>query len=426
MNQPMGITRRDCVRYIAASATLGCAADHVARAEEAVTRSGEPVQKQVAAVMTVYHKWSHPDVILGKIFEGWKQDGGPGSALQVVSMYVDQPVPNDLAQKMSAKYNVPIFDTIEKTVTVGGDRIPIDGVISLGEGGNYSANEKEQDLFPRRRFFEEITDTFVKCDRVVPVFNDKHLGPVWSDAKWMYDRALQLNIPFMAGSSLPVTFRTPEISVPMGCQIEGAVAIGYSKLDAYGCHTLESLQCLVERREGGETGVRWVQCLQGEAMWNAVDQGLVRKDLITAALSAIPSDKKGPPAMRANPQAALFLFQYNDGLLGSVFMLPDTAGAISVALKIKGQPQPLATWFEERKEPSFPHFAYLMKAIERFIHSGRPSYPVERTLLISGILDRALTSRHQDQRRLMTPELAIRYQPINYPHAPLPDLYAGV
>ena len=221
MNQPMGITRRDCVRYIAASATLGCAADRVAHAEEAVTRSGEPVQKQVAAVMTVYHKWSHPDVILGKIFEGWKQDGGPGSALQVVSMYVDQPVPNDLAQKMSAKHNVPIFDTIEKTVTVGGDRIPIDGVISLGEGGNYSANEKEQDLFPRRRFFEEITDTFVKCDRVVPVFNDKHLGPVWSDAKWMYDRALQLNIPFMAGSSLPVTFRTPEISVPIGCQIEG-------------------------------------------------------------------------------------------------------------------------------------------------------------------------------------------------------------
>ena len=206
----------------------------------------------------------------------------------------------------------------------------------------------------------------------------------------------------------------------------GAVAIGYSRLDSYGCHTLESLQCLVERRKGGETGVRWVQCLQGEAIWNAVDQGLVRKDLIAAALSAIPSDKKTPLAMRENPQAALFLFQYNDGLLGSVLMLLGTAEAISVALKIKGQPQPLASWFEERREPNVPHFAYLLKAIERFIHAGRPSYPVERTLLISGILDRALTSRYEEQRRLMTPELAIHYQPTNYPHAPQPDLYTDV
>lgn len=402
----------------AAATALGTALARPAAA--ALSRKVAP--KSVAAVITVYEKGLHGDVLIGKILEGWKQDGGSGPDLKLASMYVEQFTGKDLARAMSKKYKVPIFDTIEKAVTVGGKSIPVDGVISVGEHGNYPWNEKEQHLYPRRRFFEEITQAFEKYDRVVPVFNDKHLGPVWEDAKWMYDRAQKMKVPLMAGSSLPLTFRSPEINVPMGSEIEGAVGIGYSGLDIYGAHALECFQALVERRRGAETGVKWVQCLQGDAMWKAADSGLVRKDLLAAAFAALAVTPQQQGELRKDRESALFLFQYADGLLGSVFMLPNSVGGTAVALKLKGKQSLLATRFEERTEPSYPHFAYLLKAIERMIHTGRVTYPVERTLLTSGILDRALTSRFQKHEKLLTPELAIRYRPVDYPHAPRPDL----
>lgn len=408
------VSRRDWLASAVATTVWGCIPKSTA------ADTAKPVKpKSVAAVVTAYAKGLHADVLLGKILEGWKQDGGAGPALRLASMYVEQFSELDLARLMSKKYGVPIFDTIEKAVTVGSKQIPVDGVISIGEHGNYPYNDKEQHLYPRRRFFEEITDTFRKYGRVVPVFNDKHPGPVWSDAKWMYDRALEMKVPFMAGSSLAVTFRDPDISVPMGCEIEAAVGIGYSDLDVYGIHALEAFQCLVERRRGAETGVKWVQYFEGNAIWNCLDEGLISKQVFEAALAHAQCP---PTGVRQNEQAAVFLFQYNDGLIGAVFMLRGFAGATSVGLKLKGESRILATRFEERSEPYYPHFAYLLKGIERMIHTGRPSYPVERTILTAGILDRALTSRVEKQVKLLTPELALRYQPVDYPHAPLPEL----
>lgn len=382
--------------------------------------------RRVAAICTVYRHNSHADVIVGKVLEGWKQDGGPGPALEIASLYVDQFPDGDLSRPLAEKHGVPMFESIADALTLGGRAIAVDGVLSIGEHGDYPWSEKGQHLYPRRRFFEEITDTFERQGRVVPVFNDKHLSTVWEDARWMYERAKSRGIPLMAGSSIPVSFRRPDVSIPMNCEIEAVVGIGYSGLDAYGFHALEFLQCFVERRARAETGVEWVQCLQGDAMWKSLEEDLMRRDLFEAALTAVPRQEDRDPRHLEGDDVALLLFQYRDGVLGALFMLSGLAQGIGVAVQVKGQPVPVACYAEERPEPRYPHFAYLLKGIERMMHTGVPSYPVERTLLTGGILDRVLTSRADGHRRLETPELAIRYQPVDYPHAPHIDLLQPV
>ena len=408
------INRRACLRLAASFPVAASVRDPDSDRQHAAAAPAPMPTKSVAAAVTIYRAGSHADVILGKILEGWKQDGGKGPALKLAGVYIDQ-FPNDeMGRAICAKYGVPIFDSIEKAITLGQDRIAVDGVISIGEHGDYPLNDFEQQLYPRRRFFAEIADTFRKHGRVIPVFNDKHLGPVWDDAIWMYQRARQDQIPLMAGSSMPVGYRRHEIDLPMGSPIEAAVGVGYSGLDIYGIHALELYQYHVERRLGAEQGVRTVRTLRGDAIWDQVDSGDVPADLLDAALATISnSDHRD---IRQDETATLFTFEYIDGFRGSLLMVNRISGT-SVALRVKGQDRPLATAFDERTQPRHPHFAYLLKAIERMIHTGHPTYPVERTLLTGGILDAALHSLAEGGVELRTPHLAIPYRPVDYPYA---------
>ena len=441
------ISRRDCLRMATGSLVTGTLATELKlpglSAPDQSPAAANIRPRSVAAVVTIYRPNSHADVILTKILEGWKHDGGPGPALKLASIYIDQPEGSQLGLELCRKHNVPVFPTIEKAVTVGGGSIPVDGVLSIGEHGNYPVNALGQQLYPRKRFFQEITDAFVKYGRVVPVFNDKHISTIWEESQWIYDRARDLKVPFMAGSSLPVTYRSRQIEIPLGGQIQSAVGIGYSGLDIYGFHALECYQSIVERRSQAERGVKWVQCLEGQAAWKAIDAGWVPNEVVDAAYEVVPKLKqqiredahtdwerlrsqsergRSAQRIRDDRNPVLFQFEYLDGFRGTLFML-SSALLSGIAVKVKGK-SIVATGFEERQEPRYPHFAYLLKAIEAMIHTGRPAYPVERTLLTSGILDRALNSRAQGGKRLATPELAIRYQPTDYPVAPAVDLFA--
>ena len=226
----------------------------------------------VAAVVTTYFRNSHADVLCGKIMEGWRQDGGAGPDLKLAAIYTDQVHAKDLSRSLADRHGVHIARTIDDALTLGTDRLAVGGVLSIGEHGDYSANAMGQVKYPRRRFFDQIADTMERCGQVVPVFSDKHLSWNWKDALHMYQRARQLKIPFMAGSSLPVTWRFPATEIRVGTEMEDIVTVGFGGLEAYGFHALESMQCIAERRRGGESGVASVSVVPAEKIPEWLDQ----------------------------------------------------------------------------------------------------------------------------------------------------------
>jgi hypothetical protein len=380
--------------------------------------------KRVAGIVTEYRRHSHADVILGKILEGYFHDDRDRPQLRLVSLFVDQFPGGDMSRALAMKHNFTIHDTIEGAVTLGRKEVAVDGVILVGEHGKYPTNARGQVLYPRRRFFEAVANVFARYRRSVPVFSDKHLAATWQDARRMYDRARELGTPFMAGSSVPVTWRRPPLRVPRGTDLVEAVAVGYGPFEGYGFHALEGLQCLVERRRGGETGVRRVQCLQGEEMWRAMDRGIFSRELLEAAMARVPAHANG--AFRAltakAPDAGVFLIEYRDNFKAAVAMLngwvyEGDGGAFTCALRVRGRQQPLATHFYLQQPDPFAHFAYLVRAIEAMIVTMHPPYPVERTLLTTGILDAVMISKAEQHRAVDTPYLDIRYAPTDWPFA---------
>lgn len=390
-----------------------------------------PEPKRVAAVATVYHRHSHADVILSKIFEGFLHDGKEFPRMRLVSMFVDQFPDSDLSRGFAKKHNFTIYDSIERAVTLGRKEVAVDGVLLIGEHGKYPTNARGQVLYPRRRFFEETAAVFARYRRSVPVFTDKHLAATWADAKWMYDRARELHVPLMAGSSVPVTWRRPVLRIQRGAQLTEAVQIGYGPFEGYGFHALEALQCLVERRRGGETGVRAVTCLQGEAMWQAMDRGVFSRDLLEAGMALVPAHANGDYrklTVGERREAGVFVIEYRDGFKAAVAMLngwvhEGDGGAFVFAGRVRGRERPVATHFYLQQPDPFGHFAYQLRAIEAMIHTGHPPYPVERTLLTTGILDAVMVSRAEKNRRVETPHLEIRYQPTDWMFAmdPVPQ-----
>jgi len=378
--------------------------------------SAQTPPKKIAAIITEYWLGSHADVVVGKYLEGYNQDDRPPyPRSKIASIFTEHVPARDMSRERAKKYGVPIFRTVRDALTLGGERLAVDGVLLIGEHGEYPVNDKAQTLYPRFEMFLKITDVFRESRRSVPLFNDKHLSYDWRQARRMVEISSELRFPMLAGSSVPVSQRIPAIDAPFGVKQKHAVAISYSGLDIYGFHVLEALQCMTERRQGGETGVRAVQCLQNQACWDFIAQNSWVSSLFDQALSRSNTRKSGrPQQLVAEP--AVFIVDYVDGLKAAAFLMTGLVEDFTLAIDLEGK-SVLTTLMNLQNSRPHHHFGTLVKNIEEMFETGRPPYPVERTMLTSGILDFGLESRFRGYVKLETPELArVRYQTPNSSH----------
>jgi hypothetical protein len=407
-------------------AAIAAACTTVATAEQS-----QPKHPRIAAVVTEYRHNSHADVIVSRLLQTETLDGkGRKPELQLVSLYTDQVPENDTSRKLSQEFGFPIYDTVEGALTLGTGKLAVDGVLLIAEHGKYARSDTGQIVYPKRRLFEQVAETFEKTGGSVPVFVDKHLADNWTDAKWIYDTAARLKAPLMAGSSLPVLWRYPPADTARGAKVDEIVAVSYHTLDAYGFHAMEMVQTLLERRAGGETGIAAVQCLTGDAVWQAGDEGVYDKRLLALALERlkerpIPKDKSLPELVK---EPILFVIDYRDGTKARVLTLNGAVAEWSCAWRdAEGRTDSTLFWTQEARP--FQHFAHLLRGIEKMFHTGEPAWPAERTLLTSGALDALLISKRDGGPRLQTPYLNIAYEtkwnweqpPEPVPGRPIPE-----
>ncbi|GIW94519.1 MAG: hypothetical protein KatS3mg110_2560 [Pirellulaceae bacterium] len=367
---------------------------------------------KVAGITTVYRENSHADVILGRLLQTETlDDKGRHPNMQLASLFTDQVPSNDWSRPLGERYGVPVFESVRQAVTRGTDRLAVDGVLLVAEHGDYPESATGQIQYPKRRLFSEILAEFDRSGRVVPVFIDKHLADNWQDIQWIYEQAAERKVPLMAGSSLPVLWRYPPVDVERGRPLKEIVAVSYHRLDAYGFHALEMVQCLAERRRGGETGVRSVMCLSGPAVWEAKDRGVFDQELLRRALERLRRPlPAGKSLEELVPEPVLFVVDYRDGLRASILTLNPAIAEWAVAWRYADNEEVVSTLFYTQEQRPFMHFTYLVRGIEKLMQTSRPAWPVERTLLTSGVLDALLQSKASGGKQLMTPHLAISYQ----------------
>jgi hypothetical protein len=367
----------------------------------------------VAALVTEYRHNSHADVVVGRLLQTDTLDGkGRESPLKLASLDTDQRPPNDINRFLAASHRFPIKPSISDALTLGTGKLAVEGVLPVAEHGDYPLSATGNRRYPDRRFCDETVRVFRGSGRVVPVFIDKHLADSWDDARHIYDTARELGIPLMAGSSVPGTWRHPPADVARGARLTQIVALTYGATDAYGFHALEAVQALAEQRQGGETGVRTVQCLGGDAVWKSLDESRCDPELFEAALRRAPAFQGGRLLNRAAvPGPKLMIVDYEVGLRAFLFELNGAVGDWTAAWRYAGSRTVESTHFWTHEGRPAAHFSLLLRGIETMMLTGKPAWPVERTLLTSGILDALLRSYTRGGTPLATPHLRVRYQP---------------
>jgi hypothetical protein len=388
-----------------------------------------PPRKKLAILTTEWRYHSHAWHMAERFLVGYPRFGQwHRPPFDVVSAYVDQFPENDLSRDRAREFGFTIYPSVAEALRLGGPRIAVDAVLLIGEHGNYPDNEFGQRQYPRYQLFEQVVRVCDQDQRVVPLFNDKHLSWKWEWAQAMVSMARERGMPLAAGSSLPVTWRMPAVDLPYGAKVNEAMCVAMGGVDSYDFHALEVIQCMVERRQGGETGVARLEAIRGEEVWKRMEtsswsEGGWNPQLFSACLSRSQTLAQTPTGNHRYPtptqirewvkDPVVYRFEYNDGLRASMLLLNGLVGDFTFAAQIDGAADPLSTLFYLPPVPNVAYSAPLMAHAEETFLQGKAPYPIERTLLTGGLVEAGCQSLKRGNGWTSTPHLAVQYRSPN-------------
>lgn len=359
-------------------------------------------QPTVALIITTYFPSSHADVIGSRLLGEGDYEYEP--SVDVVSLYTDQVAEEDLSRELAAAAGVPIYPTVHQAIAADGH--PVDGIVVIGEHGDYPWTADRQKMYPRRRLHEETLAAMDELDLAVPVFNDKHFAYDMSDATWIYRQYMDRNVPLFGGSSVPMQAQRPPFHPATLRDVEEILVVHGGGVESYGFHAMEVLQSLAEWRSDGETGVAWVEPFEGRGVWDAADRGVWPAELVDDALAHSRTELAGSPR-EAVDVPTLFTVGYEDGTSGYVLNFEDyTSDWLFTCRTADGDR--IAGYYDTDQGHPHRHFDDLVAAIEELILTGEPPIPPERTLMTTGLIDLSMAALRSRERR-MTPELGFGY-----------------
>lgn len=388
----------------------------------ALTRAAQQ-RKKIAFLGTTVFTHSHSQHFLDRFAIGYMMGGKwREPECELASVYIDQFNDNDIGKARITKYGLRQYPSVAEALTLGTSKLAVDGVVVIGEHGNYPRNEKGQTLYPRYKWFKEIVKVFEASGRSVPVFNDKHLSTDWNECKEMVADSKRLGFAFYAGSSLPVTWRLPQLELPLNVPLRESVCVAYGGVDSYDFHALETAQCMSERRKGGEVGIKSVHAVKGDKVWELLGEREVTTKLFLSALSRshnLPVDTGYPTdrlsmawAKQALPGTIGYFIEHIDGFHTAIFMTGirdfNYAGMRSDTGEVFGCQMMLPMPGQSATTADF--FNPLTYNVEQMFVTGKTAYPVERTLLTSGMVIGGVESLHSGEKKFATPDMQVVYQ----------------
>jgi hypothetical protein len=246
------------------------------------------------------------------------------------------------------------------------------------------------------------------------------LATNFAAARTLSALAAARQITLAAGTTLPVTWRLPQVDLPTGARVDEALIVVQGPSPLAQLHALDGLLPVLERRAGGERGVRQVKFLSGRELWRAGDRREWSWPLLSAALSRSDSPQGDTildgrtqdlvglgqvPKLATNPRG--WVLEHADGVRTALLALDGVVADYNFAVRLADGSNLSAQLFRA-PVPAQEHYSLLAATLDDFFRTGTPPWPASRSLLTAGLLDACRQAAAQPGVRLPTPELSFR------------------